>query len=397
MSAGTTARTTGRTAASADEMLSAVEALVRDAGDIDRLDDGPHAELLARIGRTGALGALVPGEYGGGPMSFGDYGELSRLVAERSASLQSLFTVHGMVCRAVSRWGAAPLRSTFLPELASGTTVGAFALSEEDAGSDVRRVATTARRDGEEWLLTGHKKWITFGAVADVFLVFAKCEERDLALLVRRRDPGVEILPAPRTSGFGGARLAELRLRGCRVPTDRLVGREGTALSHIAADALTLGRLCVAFGAYGLAREATHAAVARSVDRQQFGGPLHQLQLVRGLLSDAVVATEAAGLMCRRAARALDERDEWTMSRVLTAKLAASRAATTAAQVAAQLHGAAGLVEGSPADRYVRDARVLEVIEGNTQLLQHLVAEQALARHRVRRAELAARTREDRG
>lgn len=369
----------------ADDVLPAVEALVHDAGDIERFS-GLHAELLARIGKTGALGALVPGAYGGSEMSYSRYGELNRVVAEKSVSLQSVFTVHGMVCRAVSRWGGTGLRSRFLPELAAGEALGAFALSEEDAGSDVRRVATTARRDGDSWLLYGDKKWITLGAVADVFLVFAVHEGRDLAFLIRRRDPGVEIRPAPRTSGFRSARLAELSLRDCRVPADRLLGREGAALSHVATDALTLGRLCVAYGAWGLARAACDAALARAVDRHQFGGPLHRLQLVRGLLSDAVVATEAAGLLCHRAARAMDEQDEWTMSQVLTAKLAASRAATTAAGAAAQLHGAAGLVEVSAVDRYVRDARVLEVIEGNTQLLQHLVAEQALARHRDRRA-----------
>ncbi|MEU6381176.1 acyl-CoA dehydrogenase family protein [Streptomyces sp. NPDC046909] len=382
-----------RTAVTAARLLSDVEQLLLDAGDIDTLPADVHTDVLTRLGKTGALGALVPAEYGGGALSYLAYGELSRTVAEKSASLQSVLTVHGMVCRALTRWGAAPLRTEFLPDLAAGTTVGAFALSEEEAGSDVRRVATTARRDGDSWVLSGHKKWITFGAVAEVFLVFAVHEGRDLAVLVRRQDPGVEILPAPAMSGFRGARLAELRLRECRVPADRLLGRQGAALSHIATDALTLGRLCVAYGAYGLAREATEAALACSIDRQQFGGPLHRLQLVRGLLSDAVVATEAAGLMCERAARALDDPDDRTMSHVLTAKLSASRAATTAAQVAAQLHGAAGLVADSPVDRYVRDARVLEVIEGNTQLLQHLVAEQALARHRVRRAERDARAR----
>ncbi|MFJ4680411.1 acyl-CoA dehydrogenase family protein [Kitasatospora sp. NPDC088783] len=340
------------------------------------------AEFTDRPTAARALGALVPRAYGGLELGYAGYGEVNRTVAERSPSRQSLLTVHGMVCRALVRWGSARQRDEYLPRLADGSLLGAFALSEEAAGSDVRRIATTAREVPGGWVLDGRKRWVTFGQEAGVFLVFARTGTRDLAVLVRRDDPGVHLQPAPRTSGLRDARLAELVLRECRVPADRLLGRPGAALSHIAADALTLGRLCVAFGAWGLAGAALSAALHRSIERHQFDGPLHRLQLVRGLLADAAVAVDSAQLLCRRAATALDEGDEWALGHVLTAKLGASRAATAAAAAAAQLHGAAGLAEGSRVDRFVQDARVFEVIEGNTQLLQDLIADQALARFR---------------
>jgi glutaryl-CoA dehydrogenase (non-decarboxylating) len=353
---------------------------------------GVTADLIARIAATGVLGAMVPAVAGGRPLSHVEYGRLNHAVGAVSPALQSLFTVHGMVCRAVAGWAPAVTRAELLPRLATGELVGAFALSEEQAGSDVRAIGTTARETADGWALTGHKRWVSFGAAADVFLVFARSGHGDLAVLVRADDPGVEIRPGPTTSGFGDSQLAEIRLVDAPVPHQRMLGHPGTALSHVAADALILGRLCVAHGSAGLARAACDAALGRAIGRQQFGAPLHRLQLVRGLLADAVVETEAAELLCDRAARALDGNDEWTLSHVLTAKLAASRAASRAAAVAAQLYGADGLVEGSPVDRRVRDARVMEIIEGSTQLLQHLIAEQALARYR---ADAARRGAED--
>ncbi|MEV0129718.1 acyl-CoA dehydrogenase family protein [Dactylosporangium sp. NPDC050688] len=348
--------------------------------------DGFPAGFVRQIAATGLPGGMIAARHGGAGLGHAAFGEVNRTVAEVSPALQSLFTVHGMVSRAVTRWGDAALRQELLPMLAAGRCVAAFALTEPGAGSDIRRISTSARPTPGGWVLDGRKTWVTFGQVADVFLVFAVADGRDLALVVRRDDPGVEVRAAAPASGFRASRLAELRLTQCAVDRGRLLGRPGTALTHIATDALTLGRLCVAYGAWGLARTALSAALRRSVTRHQFDGPLHGLQLVRGLLADAGLAVEAAGLLCRRAGDALDRGDEWAVGHVLAAKLAASRAASTAAAAAAQLHGADGLVEGGAVDRHLHDARVMELIEGNTQLLQHMVAEQLLARFRDRAA-----------
>ncbi|MFD6091118.1 acyl-CoA dehydrogenase family protein [Oerskovia sp. NPDC060338] len=339
-------------------------------------------EFLSASGPRRVPGTLVGFEYGGLGLSHAEHGEICRLVAEVSPSRQSLLTVHTMVCRAVERWASPSVKDAHLPHLASGESIGAFALTEDEAGSDVRGVSVACEETDDGWQLTGTKRWVTYGLEADYFLLFAAGAEGPLALLVKRTDEGVHVSPSPRTSGLADSRLADVRLEACRVPRDRIVSRPGAALSHVATDALTLGRLSVAFAAWGLARTALNEAVGRSIGRRQFDGPLHDRQLVRGLLADASLAVDATRELCRKAARAMDERSEWMMHDVLTAKLFASRTATSVAATAAQLHGAAGLVEGSPVDVLVRDARVYEVIEGNTQLLQDLVATQVLARYR---------------
>lgn len=349
--------------------------------------------VLETVARSGALAAMVPSEYGGRPLSHQEYGELNRAVARTSASLQSLLTVHGMVCASLSRWGSEGTRQRLLPRLASGELLGAFGLTEDGAGSDAQAIETTATPEDPEdasaadavWRLDGVKRWLSFGQVAHCFLVFAKHGDRSVGFLVRRDDPGVTVVPSRPTSGFRSAMLADLHLDGCRVPADRMVGRPGFGVAQVASSALSLGRLCVAYGSLGLAEACCDAMLGHTSSRRQFGGRLIDLQLVRGLVSDAVLDTEAARLLCEQAARAMDAQDDWLIQNVLTAKLAASRAAGTAAAAAAQLHGAAGLVDGGPVDRWVRDARVMQVIEGNTQLLQHLLAEESLQRFRVRR------------
>ncbi|MFI1678223.1 MULTISPECIES: acyl-CoA dehydrogenase family protein [unclassified Streptomyces] len=348
------------------------------------------AHVVEAIARSGALAAMVPAEYGGRPVGHLEYGELNRAVAHTSASLQSLLTVHGMVCASLSRWGSETVRQRLLPRLASGELIGAFGLTEDGAGSDAQAVGTTATPEEAGaaetmWRLDGTKRWLSFGQLAHCFLVFAKHGDRSVAFLVQRDDPGVTVVPSRPTSGFRSAMLADLHLEGCRVPADRMVGRPGFGVSQVAGSALSLGRLCVAYGSLGLAEACCDAILAHTSSRKQFGGRLIDLQLVRGLISDAVLDTEAARLLCEQAARAMDTQDDWLIQHVLTAKLAASRAADRASAAAAQLHGAAGMVEGGPVDRWVRDARVMQIIEGSTQLLQDLLAEESLQRFRVRR------------
>lgn len=329
-----------------------------------------------------ALGLLVASEYGGAERGYQDFGQVCRLVASSSPSRQALLTAHSMVCRAIQRWGSEELRRAHLPQLARGQRIAAFALSEEAAGSDIQSLSIACEPVTNGWLLTGSKHWVTYGLAADVFLVFGGTGTGAVALLVDRDTPGVEVEACPHTSGFAEAELGTVRFDGCRVSDARQVGRTGSALAHVATDSLLVGRLAVSFASLGLAQAGLRSATERAVARHASGHALHERQLVRGLLADAVVAVRGAEGLCRRAANSMQDRDEWLIQDVLIAKLAASRAATLATSVAAQIAGAAGLLDGSPVDRMVRDARVYEVIEGNTQLLQDLVAGQLIVRYR---------------
>ncbi len=339
-------------------------------------------EIVPLLAGTGVLGALVPARYGGTEWSHREYGEANRALGALSASAQSLLTVHGMVTHALARWGSPAVRAQ-LPGFTAGDTVAAFALSEPGAGSDVRELACAATPTGAGWRLTGVKRWISFGQIAGAFLVFAATGSGDAAFLVRRGDPGVVISPEPPTAGFRAARLAVLELDGCLLAADRLVGRPGFGLTQVGGRALTLGRLWVAFGALGLAEACHTATLARITRQSRFGQLLKDFQLVRGLVSDTEVALRGARLLADQAAAACDTGSEWVMGDVLTAKLAASRAATLAAGVSAQIHGAQGLLADGPVQRRVADARVMEIIEGSTQLVQHLLADQVIARWRA--------------
>ncbi|MDI5961382.1 acyl-CoA dehydrogenase family protein [Streptantibioticus silvisoli] len=368
------------------EHLAAFEALAADklaplAEDWERAG-AVSREIVPLLAGAGLLGALVPTASGGTGWSHRDYGEANRVLGALSPSAQSLLTVHGMVTQALARWGSAPLRA-LLPRFAGGHAVAAFALSEADAGSDVRQLASTAEQVDGGWRLTGVKRWISFGQLADAFLVFARTAAGDAAFLVRRDDRGVTVSPEARTAGLRAARLAVLELDGCTVPGERLVGRPGFALTQIGGRALTYGRLWVAFGAVGLAESCHRATLERITTQSRFGQPLKDFQLVRGLVSDTELAVRSARLLARQAATASDTASQWLMDEVLAAKLAASRAATLAAGVCAQIHGAQGLVEDSPVQRRLADARVMEIIEGNTQLVQDLLADQTIARWRA--------------
>lgn len=334
------------------------------------------------LAATGVLGALVPARHGGTAWTHQRYGEANRLLGTLSSSLQSLLTVHGMVTHALARWGSAEARSR-LGELTAGRELAAFALSESVSASDVRSLTSWAERGPSGWRLTGTKRWICFGQLADVFLVFAMTESGDAAFVVRRDDPGVRIIPEAATAGFRAARLAVLELDRCAVGAERLVGRPGFGLTQVAGRALTLGRLWVAFGSVGLAQSCVRATLARADRAGAAGRRLKDFQLLRGLISDTHVAVRGAHLLAVSAASALDAASEWAVGEVLAAKLAASRAASLAASVSAQVHGAEGLLADGAVHRRLGDARVMEVIEGNTQLVQDLLAEQVIARWRA--------------
>ena len=327
-------------------------------------------EAIDELRRHGYLGAHLSRELGGGGVDAITYGLLTEEIGRGCSSLRSLLTVHDMVCEALRRWAGPRLKSEVLPRLARAELLAALALSEPNVGSDAASVETEAERDGDCWVLNGRKRWITFGMSADVFLVFARCGGQAAAFLVPAASPGLGREPIANVVGTRAARLAELNLAGCRVPADHLVGRVGFGFSHVAATALDHGRYSVAWGAVGIAQ----ACLDYTAARRQFGQPLARHQLVQRKLTEMIVNTRAARLLCllagyRRATASPDASTE-----TLIAKYFASRAAARAANDAVQLHGANGLSQDYPVERYLRDAKVTEIIEGSTQIQQIAIA-----------------------
>ena len=340
-------------------------------------------ELCRLLAERGYLASFVPEASGGKGHSMVVHGLLQAALARGSASVQSLSTVHGMVALAVLRWGSPALKERFLAPLARGDVLAAFALTEPEAGSDIQAIEATARADGDTFVLTGQKRWVSFGQIADLFLVFARAEEGPTAFLVPWDTEGLTIRPSPLTLGLRAAMIANLDLQGCRVPRENLIGRAGFGLSHVAASALDLGRYAVAWASLGVAEAAFAAAVEHASARRQRGVLLGDHQLVRRRIADASTLLDASRFLCLRAAFRRQAREPQALADTLSAKYFVSRAARQIADHAVQIHGAEGLSDEHPVQRYFRDARVMEIIEGSSEVLEVLIAEHAFAEHRA--------------
>ncbi len=342
------------------------------AGRWDREEAIP-LELIGRLRERGYLGSNVSPDHGGLGRDMITYGLLTEEIAKGCSSVRSLLTVHDMVAHAVQRWGSREQKERWLPRLARGEILGALALSEPHAGSDAKSIETTATaadNAGDGWVLDGRKKWTTFGQIADLFLVFAQAEEKPAAFLVERKTPGLTVRPLKGILGTRASMLAEIELRGCRVAKESLVGRIGFGISHVAAAALEHGRYSVAWGSVGIAQACLDACRTYAAERRQFGVPLADHQLIRRLLADMIVDVRAARLLCLRAGWLRDAADPGAFMETMAAKYFASRLAARAANDAVQLHGANGCSDDYPVGRYLRDAKVMEIIEGSTQIQQ---------------------------
>jgi glutaryl-CoA dehydrogenase (non-decarboxylating) len=357
------------------------EAFARDhiaprAGAWDRDEELPE-DFFTTIGATGYLGAAVPAAYGGGALDAISFGLLNEATGQACSSVRSLLTVHCMASRAVARWGSAAQREHWLPRLATGAAIGAFALTEPGAGSDVKGLATEARRTADGFVLDGAKRWITFGRRADVYLLFARLDGQETAFLVERASPGLEVTPVPGILGTRASMLAELELRDCRVPAEALLGRPGFGLSAVAADALELGRFSVAWGCVGLSQACLDASLDYAQEREQFGAKLRDHQLVQRMLADMATGTSAARLLCQQAGWLRDAADPQAVHATWLAKYFSSTTAFRSATDAVQVHGAHGCGAEYPVQRYLRDAKVMEIIEGSTELQQTTIAHTA--------------------
>lgn len=344
------------------------------------LDQAVPPAVTAALAREGWLATQVPAEYGGQPLAAAAMGPLCEAFGHESASLLSLLTVHSMVCHAIARWGSPAQKDWWLARLAAGETLGAFALSEPEAGSDAKAVTTEMTRVGDALSLNGRKKWISFGQCAGLFLVVGKLDGKITTVLVPRETAGLSVTPIRNMLGFRSAMLAELQFDDCRLPRSNLIGSLDFGLAQVVGSVLGHGRFCIGWGAVGLAQAGLDASVAYAQRRVQFGQPIGMHQLVQQKIADMVTHTRAARLLCQAAAAQVDAgHPEMIMSTVI-AKYFAATAAERIATDAVQLHGANGCSDDFPVQRHLRDARILNLIEGTTQIQQVMIARDALFR-----------------
>jgi glutaryl-CoA dehydrogenase (non-decarboxylating) len=340
----------------------------------DREERTPH-ELTRKLAQQGYLGAVLPTEWGGSGMDMITLGVLHEEIGYGCSSVRSLLTVHSMVSYALLKWGSKELKAKWLPLLASGECLGAFALSEPDVGSDAKSIETTATLQGDQYVLRGRKKWITYGQIADVFLLFAHIDGKISAFLVERDTPGLSIIPITGMLGTRASMLAELHLQDCVIAKGNLIGGRGFGLASVATSALDIGRYSVACGSVGIAQASLDASITFSSTRKQYGVLLKEHQLIQQMLTNMITNVKAARLLCYQAGYLKDCGDPATILETFIAKYFASSTALKAANDAVQIHGALGCSSEHSVQRFLRDAKIMEIIEGSTQIQQINIAD----------------------
>jgi alkylation response protein AidB-like acyl-CoA dehydrogenase len=338
-------------------------------------DQALPQSIINEVAKAGYLGCSLPTDFGGQGWDVVTFGLLNEACGRGSSSLTSVFTVQAMVSMALLKWGTAEQRTRWLPPLAKGDLLAAFALTEPNAGSALQSLATEFRKDSASsaLILDGTKQWITCGQLAGVFLVFGKLEQRSLACLVPRDAPGLRIEPIAGMMGFRAAGLARLVFDQVKVQPANVIGKAGFALSHVAPVGLQYGRISTACSALGLLRGCFEESIAYAAERRIADGSLGELGMVRSLIAGMGTDLEAGRLLCQDACRVESEHDPKAFEKVLIAKYFASRAAVQAAANAVQIRGASGCHASSAVSRYYRDSKIMEIIEGTTQIHEDLL------------------------
>ncbi|MDI5966293.1 acyl-CoA dehydrogenase family protein [Streptantibioticus silvisoli] len=337
-------------------------------------------DVVGKLGDLGFLGLTIPEEYGGSGGDHLAYCLVTEELGRGDSSVRGIVSVSlGLVAKSVAGWGSEEQKREWLPRLCSGEALGCFGLTEPGTGSDAANLTTRAKRDGGDWVIDGAKMFITNGTWADVVLLFARTGEpghRGIsAFLVPTDSPGLERRPVHGKLGLRGQSTAELRLDGVRVPDSAMLGPEGKGFS-VAMSALAKGRMSVAAGCVGIGQACLEAAVGYAGQREQFGGPIAGHQLVQELLAGIAVDVDAARLLTWRVADLIDRGLPFTTESSV-AKLHASEAAVRCANNALQVFGGYGYIDEYPVGKLLRDARVMTLYEGTSQI-QKLVIGRAL-------------------
>lgn len=364
------------TADEAAHHASLVKDLARwrpDAAGWDR--DGRLPETVVRWCREQRLtGAALPAASGGGGWDPVRTGLLYEAAGGVSASLASLVNVHHMAAEVVARWGTAEQQRDVLPSLADGSRLAAIAMTEPGGGSDLSGMETVLEERDGRLLLNGRKVFITFGGQADVFLVFAQRAGRSTACLVDRDHPGLTLTPMGDVLGLRAAALGQLDFHDCEIGPSALVGRDGFGLAVLAPLALEHGRHAVAWMATGMLHEVFRASSGHALDRHAFGRPLIEHGQIQSLVTRMGTDLEAARHLCLTASRALACGDPAATDRVLTAKYFACRVLEEHSAQAVQILASSGVLESGVTARAYRDAKVLNILEGTTQILERMLA-----------------------
>jgi butyryl-CoA dehydrogenase len=353
------------------------------AAEIDKTEEFP-AENLAKMAELGLLGLPYPEEYGGGGGDYVSYAIAVEEVARACGSTALIYAAHvSLGCGPIYNFGTEDQKEKWLPHLCSGQGLGAFGLTEPEAGSDAGATRTTAVRDGDHYLLNGNKMWITSGAIADVVTCTAKTDldagtSGISCFLVENGFPGFIPGKNEPKMGLKGSVTSALSLENCRVPAANLLGKEGEGFKQMLIT-LDAGRIGIGAMALGLAQAAFDEATRYAVERVQFGQPIAKFQAIQWMIADMATEIDAARLMIYRAAAMKDAGQPFTKEAAM-AKLFASEVTERAAFKALQIHGGYGYSREYPVERIYRDQRLCSIGEGTSEIQRLVIARQILGK-----------------
>ncbi|MEM2133504.1 MAG: acyl-CoA dehydrogenase [Candidatus Jordarchaeaceae archaeon] len=343
-------------------------------------------EVIKKAADLGFLGATIPPEYGGSGVDSISAAILIEELSRAWTSIGTIIHVHNSVCCwPINHFGTEEQKKKYLPKLAKGEIIGAFTLTEPEAGSDASNVKTTAVLDGDEWVINGSKQWITNGLVAGVFLVFAVTDGSTSdpkrkpisVLIVDRNTPGLKIGKSERKMGIHCSETAKsLTFEDCRIPKENVLGKvgEGYKVGMITLDQARIG---IAAQGVGVAQAAFDEALKYSQQRVQFGQPIARFQAIQWMLAEMATEIEAARLLTYKAAYLKDKGERISMEAAM-AKLAGGEIAMKAANMALQIHGGFGYVKDYPIERIFRDAKIVGIYEGTNEIQKLRIAGELL-------------------
>jgi len=352
------------------------------AAKVDELGRFPH-ETVQKLGELGFMGIAVPQEYGGAGADTVCYVVALEEISRACASHGVIMSVNNsLYCGPLARFGTEEQKRRFLVPVASGRAVGCFCLSEPNAGSDAANQETTARREGDCYVLNGTKNFITNGNEAEYAIVFATTN-RELkhkgicALVVERGTPGFTVAHLEKKLGIRGSSCAQITLENCRVPAANLLGKEGEGFK-IALSTLDGGRIGIAAQAVGIARAALEASLEYAKQRVQFGKPIAANQAIQFMLADMATEIDAARLLTLNAALLKDQGVRHTRESAM-AKLYASEVAMRCGVKGVQIFGGYGYMMDYPAQRFMRDAKITQIYEGTSEVQRIVIANALLS------------------
>ena len=330
-------------------------------------------EYFEKLGKDGFLGATVDAAYGGSQLDDITLGIMHEEFGRGYGSVENVLTVYGMVCCPLCKLGTKAQKEKYLPKVVSGEWIPAIGITEPNVGSDIKAIETTLIEQNDYYILNGKKRYITLAQIADFYIIIAKLGKYPTACIIDRNTKGLSITPILGLLGLRANMLAEIKFDNCIIPKENILGKPKEGIRYVAGFALNEGRFTTACGALGIAQGCLEFSMKHAKTRIQFNMPLIKHELVQKMLTDMITSIEATRAVCQKAARLRQDGEPYAVQQTLIAKYLASKTAVQAGNYTVSIHGASGCTENSAVQRGYRDAKIMELIEGSSQIYEEII------------------------